>query len=147
MKVNTFLFGEVEVDADKVINFPNGLTAFEDKKRYMLVHEADKGAPVSFTLQSLDDPNLAFQIIDPTMLGFNYELELSDAENVLLQSPAAEDVAVMQLLSRKDGDPKGEIVPNLRAPLILNLKARIGMQKIMERMEPNLTLSNLASKV
>lgn len=145
MKVETYLFGSVEVSPEKVINFPNGLVAFEDNKRYMLVHEDSTNEPASYTLQSLDDPNLAFQIVDPTTIGFNYELVLSDAENALLQSPAAEDVAVMQVLFRKDEGGKVEISPSLRAPLVINTRARVGLQKVMETFRPNITLSNLVS--
>lgn len=147
MKAETYLFGSVEVNPEKVITFPNGLVGFENSKRYMLAHENTEGQPLSYTLQSLDDPMLAFQIVDPTTLGFNYELELSDAETALLQSPAPEDVAVMQVLFKSEGEGKAAISPNLRAPLIINTKARIGMQKIMEKFLPNITLSNLASAV
>lgn len=145
MKVDTYLFGSVEVSPEKIITFPSGLVGFEESKRYMLAHEEGAEHPTSFTLQSLDDPNLAFQIVDPTSLGFNYELALTDAENALLQSPAPEDVAVMQVLFKKEEDGKAAITPNLRAPLVINTKARVGLQKIMETMQPNITLSNLAS--
>lgn len=145
MKVDTYLFGSVEVSPEKIISFPNGMVGFEESKRFMLAHEEGAEHPTSFTLQSLDDPNLAFQIVDPTSLGFNYELALTDAENALLQSPAAEDVVVMQVLFKKEEDGKAAITPNLRAPLVINTKARVGLQKIMETMQPNITLSNLAS--
>lgn len=147
MKVETYLFGGVEVDPEKVITFPNGLVSFEGKTRFTLVHEEGKGQPASFTLQSLDDPFLAFQIVDPTTLGFNYDLLLSDAENALLQSPAPEDVAVMQVLFKSEGEGKAAISPNLRAPLVINVKARVGLQKVMENMQTNITLSNLSSAV
>jgi flagellar assembly factor FliW len=147
MKVETYLFGGVEIDPEKVITFPNGLVAFENNKRFTLVHEEGKEQPSSFTLQSLDDPFLAFQIVDPTTLGFNYDLLLSDAENALLQSPAPEDVAVMQVLFKSEGEGKAAISPNLRAPLVINVKARIGLQKVMENMQTNITLSNLSSAV
>ena len=147
MQVETYLFGSVEISPEKVITFPNGLVAFESSKRFMLAHEEDKGQPSSFTLQSLDDAGLAFQIVDPTMLGFHYELALTDAENALLQSPAPEDVAVMQVLFKKEEGDKASITPNLRAPLVINTKARVGLQKVMENMRPNITLSNLASAV
>lgn len=147
MKVDTYLFGSVEVSPEKVIAFPNGLVGFEDNKHFMLAHEEGAEHPTSFTLQSLDDPNLAFQIADPSSLGFNYELALTDAENALLQSPAPEDVAVMQVLFKKEEDGKASITPNLRAPLVINTKARVGLQKIMETMLPNITLSNLVSAV
>jgi flagellar assembly factor FliW len=145
MKVDTYLFGSVEIDAEKIITFPNGLVGFESCKRYTLVQEDGQGS--SFTLQSLDDPALAFQIVDPTTLGFNYELALTDEENTLLQSPAAEDVAVMQVLYKKEGEGQASIAPNLRAPLLINLQAKVGLQKIMETFRPNVTLSNLASAV
>jgi flagellar assembly factor FliW len=141
------LFGAVEVSPEKVISFPNGLVGFEQSKRYILAHQEGSDQPSSYTLQSLDEPTLAFQIIDPVNLGYNYELALSDAETALLQSPAPEDVAVMQVLFKKEEGDKASITPNLRAPLVINTKARVGLQKVMENMRPNITLSNLASAV
>lgn len=147
MKVETYLFGAVEVNPEKIISFPNGLVGFEQSKRFMLVHDEGSAQPSSYTLQSLDDPALALQIVDPAALGFNYELVLSDVETALLQSPAAEDVMVMQVLFKKEEDGKAVIMPSLRAPLVINTKARIGLQKVMETVSQNITLSNLASAV
>ena len=147
MNVDTYLFGNVEVSADKVITFPNGLVGFEESKRYMLAHEDGQPATISFTLQSLDDPTLAFQIVDPTSLGFHYELGLTEAENALLQAPAAEDVVVMQVLYRAAPEEGGAITPSLRAPLVINTRARLGLQKVMETIKSNIVLSNLANPV
>ena len=147
MKVETYLFGAIEVSPEKIINFPNGLVGFEQCKRFMLAHEENDQQPASYTLQSVDDPTLAFQIVDPTALGFNYELTLSDAETALLQSPAAEDVVVMQILFRQEEGGKASLSPNLRAPLVINTQARIGLQKVMENLRPSIVLSNLASAV
>lgn len=146
MQVETYLFGAVEIPPEKVITFPNGLFAFENNKKFTLVHEEGKAEPTSFTLQSLEDPAVAFQIMDPTALGFNYDLELTEEENALLKTPAAEDVAVMIILF-KESKGASEINPNLRAPLILNLKERVGVQKLLAKMTTNLTLSNLSSGV
>jgi len=148
MKVDTYLFGELDVAEDKIITFPNGLVAFEDAKRFTLIHEEGNGADTnSYTLQSLDDAALAFQIIDPTVIGFNYELALSEEEKTLLQSPAPEDVAVMQVLFRKEEGGNTEIAPNLRAPILINTKARLGLQKVMEKLSSKVLLTNLASNV
>ena len=147
MQVETYLFGTVEVTPESVITFPNGLVAFENSKRFMLVHEEVVGDAPSFTLQSLDDPGLAFQIVDPTALGFHYELALTESENALLQNPVPEDVAVMLMLFKKEQGETPSISPNVRAPVIINTRARVGLQKIMENLRPNITLSNLASSV
>jgi flagellar assembly factor FliW len=146
MKVETHLFGSVEINPNSIISFPNGLVSFEENKRFMLVHEENAGEPASFTLQSVDDPDLAFQIIDPVALGFHYELSLTDSENALLQTPVPSDVAVMLILFKQDSD-KPAISPNLRAPLVINTQAMVGLQKIMENIRPNITLSNLANLV
>lgn len=147
MKVETFLYGSVEVSPEKVITFPAGLVGFEQNTKYMLVHENEAGSPVTYTLQSLETPALAFQIVEPSVIGFNYELALSDAENAILQSPAEEDVVVMQVLYKKETEGKAELGANLRAPLVINTKARVGIQKVMETMRSNTTLSNLSSAV
>jgi flagellar assembly factor FliW len=147
MKIDTYLFGSVEVNPESVITFPNGLVAFENNKRFLLVHEEVSGEAASFTLQSIDEPELAFQIVDPTALGFHYELALSDAENALLQSPVPDDVAVMLMLFKQEQDGSQTISPNLRAPIMINTRARVGLQKIMENLRPNITLSNLVSAV
>ena len=147
MKVETYLFGSVEVNPESVINFPNGLVGFEKDKRFMLVHEDTKGGAASFTLQSVDDPAFAVQIIDPSALGFNYELALSDAENALLGSPAPEDVAVMLVVSRPSEGDGLAVSANIRAPLVINTRGRVGVQKVMETIRPNITLSNLVNEV
>lgn len=147
MKVETFLFGGIEVDPDHVINFPDGLLAFESNKRFMLIHEDEKGVPVSYTLQSLDDPTVAFQIIDPAALGFAYELELGDDEFAKLGSPSPDDMVVMQVLFKREEGASQNFGANIRAPLIINTKARIGIQKVIERPRPNITISNLSSAV
>ena len=147
MKVETYLFGEVEVNPDQVITFPNGMVAFENNHRFLLVHEESEGAPVSFTLQSLDDPTMALQIIDPAAMGFSYELALTDEEGALLQSPRTEELAVMLVLyKREENQPQG-IGANFRAPLIINTTARIGLQKIINNPRPNVIISNLARSV
>ena len=145
MKFDTHLFGSVEVDDSKVITFPQGLAGFENKTRFMLVHEVDKkGALPSFTLQSVEDGGLALQIVDPTLYGFHYELTLSDEEAALLQNPEPEDLMVMQVVYKSSAT---ELAASLSAPLIINTKARVGLQKVIENLRSNVVLSNLASEV
>lgn len=149
MQVQTYLFGTLEVDPEKIISFPAGLVGFENSKRFTLIHEAQGNQPASYTLQSLDEAAVAFQIIDATAVGLNYEIALSDAESAELHTPATEDLAVMLVLYRQDLESQGNqgIGANLRAPLLINTRARVGLQKVIDNPRPNLTISNLASTV
>lgn len=146
MQVETYLFGSVEVAPENVITFPKGLVGFEDLRRFMLVHESDKGEPSSYTLQSVESPEVAFQIVDPAALGFTYEVVLSDEESAVLQGPQAGDVVVMLILFKKDEENQA-FGASLRAPLLINTEARVGLQKLMTKLQSNVTLSNLAANV
>ena len=149
MQVQTHLFGTLEVTPEKIISFPAGLAGFESSKRFTLIHEGQGSEPASYTLQSLDESAVAFQIIDATAVGLNYEIALSDAESAALHTPAPEDVAVMLVLYKQDVGAPGVqgIGANVRAPLLINTRARVGVQKVLEHPRPNLTISNLASSV
>ncbi len=147
MQVQTHLFGTVEVTPESIITFPAGLTGFEEARQFILVHEATGAEVASYTLQSVENPALAFQIIDPTGVGLNYELALTDAESAALGTPAIDDVAVMLILYRQDDSGTPRIGANLRAPLLINTRMRVGLQKIIPHPRPNITISNLSSPV
>ncbi len=146
MNFETHLFGNVDVSEEKIITFPNGLIGFEGKTRFMLIHELDeKGLALpTFTLQSVEDGGLALQIVDPALYGFHYELVLSDEEANLLKNPALEDLTVMQVVY-KSGE--NNVTASLRAPIIINTKARVGLQKLIEKLGSNVILSNLSNEV
>ena len=88
---------------------------------------------------------MAFQIIDPTAIGFQYELELSDAERAALKVEQPEDVAVMLLLFKQE--TAKQLGANVRAPLLINVKTRLGLQKVIGNCRPRITVSNLSSAV
>ncbi len=139
IRIESPRYGSLEVDPERVIEFPAGLVGFEDCKRYTLFHpEDDAGgergedaAPRYFILQSLDDPTVAFHIADPAVFGFDFEVKLSDEEAALLRLADPEKAAVVVILSRGG---KG-VRANLRAPLILNLDARLGLQHVFSGLE------------
>lgn len=146
MQIDTYLFGKIEVSEQALISFPDGLPGFEQCKRFALIHESANPAPTSYTLQSADDPQVAFQIADPTSYGFNYELQLSDEETAKLKVASTADLVVMLILFRRE-DKSGPIEASVWAPLVINTASRVAIQKVIERVQPNITLSNLTRNV
>ncbi len=138
IRIESPRYGSLEVDPERVIEFPAGLVGFEDCTRYTLFHPEDTGddAPRYFILQSLDDPAVAFHIADPALFGFDFEVKLADDEAALLKLADPEKAAVVVILS-KGG--KG-VRANLRAPLILNLDARLGLQHVFSDLEYDVSL-------
>lgn len=145
MKIDTTRFGELEINPDAILTFPQGLIGFEGCKRYQLLHE-DKAGPVVFYLQSLDDPAVAFSIVDPALFGFNYELTLSDEEVVLLQAGGPADLAVVLMVYKPAGNMQekallmGGISANINGPLVLNLNKKLGLQKVLVGTHYDITL-------
>ena len=43
MKLTTRIFGEVEIDDNKIISFPNGIIGFPDLKKFVLMYDEEKG--------------------------------------------------------------------------------------------------------
>ena len=42
MQINSRLFGEIDVEDDKVIDFKNGIIGFEEHHKYALIFDAEK---------------------------------------------------------------------------------------------------------
>lgn len=141
MIVNSTRLGQMEVDPNSVITFPRGVPGFENSVQWKLFHEeGDSGYPkagVVLLLQSLNDPDVTLPVADPALFGLHYQFVLSDSEIAELQLADPEDLVVMVVLNQRNKVPQsGPNVPvenvnaNITAPILLNVKSRIAMQKI-----------------
>ncbi len=129
MEIYQTPFGQIEVDPETVITFPSGLPGFPECKRYKLLHE-ERPDPQVLWLQSLDDADVCFSVIEADRLGLNYQIVLSDAECAEIDLENQEDVRLLLILSRKQEEVAASISANAQAPIVLNLQARKAMQKI-----------------
>lgn len=124
--------GQNEIDADSIITLPNGMPGFENLTQYKLFHE--EGKPTVFWLQSSEDPDIQFSVVDPGLLNVAYELTLSDDDLHLLKLEAPEDLSVLVTLAR-DTDQADNIHANFMTPILINTRERLGMQKAINRVE------------
>jgi len=115
-KVQTTRFGEITVSEKSIVNMPEGMMGFGDYKRYVLL-EDKPDTPLKW-LQSLDEPSLAFIVVNPLEFVENYDFDISDedADVIGLESP---DQAVV--LTTVTVDPDGrEVTTNLLGPIVIN---------------------------
>ena len=129
------LLGQVTVDENTVLNFPNGLPGFESCQRFKLFHE--EGKPTVFWLQSVDDAALMFPVVAPEQLDLEYQIELSDEDCAQIELKDVAD-AVVAVIIYRDAAQDGKIAANTHSPVIFNLKSRKGMQKILQDIHPTL---------
>ena len=64
------------VDDDRVMTFPNGLLGFPEHTRFALIQTGEEN--YFFWLQSVDDPNLAFVVTDPTIFFKDYDVPIRE---------------------------------------------------------------------
>jgi flagellar assembly factor FliW len=122
--VVSHLLGELDVPAEAVYTFPEGVYAFSDRRRFALVPTEHSAL---YWLQSLEEHALTFLVADPFRFFPGYEAELSDADQAHLGSPAAAEALVLAIVTLPP-DPASSATANLRAPVVLNTARRVGRQ-------------------
>ncbi|MGB9812186.1 MAG: flagellar assembly protein FliW [Thermovenabulum sp.] len=131
MKIETKFFGEIEIEEEKIINFPNGIIGFEDLKRFVLIDHP--GSDIIKWLQSVEEKDFALPIIDPLSFFPEYEPIINESDLKNLELSSIEDAVILCILTvPKDLE---STTVNLKAPIVLNPLNRIGDQLIAENPE------------
>ncbi len=125
MDIQTTRFGTLTVEDERVMSFPAGLLGFPEQSRFALIQTGEEN--YFFWLQSVDDPNLAFVITDPSIFFRDYTVQLREETQTELE---LEDVADAQMfvICNKVGE---WLTGNLLGPLVINVKNRRGSQIVL----------------
>ena len=127
MEIKTTRFGNIQIDDSKIIRFKEGLPGFPDACRFVLLEHAPKN-PFHW-LQCLDDPSLAFVVMDPLLTNPDYENSISDAALDELGIEKREDLAVLVIATIDRS--KQRVTVNLLGPLVIHAQSRHGKQIIL----------------
>ncbi|MEM7628296.1 MAG: flagellar assembly protein FliW [Planctomycetota bacterium] len=125
MEVRTTRFGVIDIAEDRVINFEKGVLGFPERTRYCLLEPGEDAC--FFWLQSLDDPNLAFVVTDPTLFVPEYSVPIRGEQMQQLALDKLEDAQVFVIVNKVDQ----ELTGNLQGPLVINTVTRNGEQMIL----------------
>jgi flagellar assembly factor FliW len=125
MNVQTTRFGMVEVDDSRIITFPAGLLGFSSYKKYALLQPDDDA--VFFWLQSVESPDLAFVVSDPSLWVEGYEATIRREQMQELELSKIEDAQVFVIVNKYDRT----LTANLQGPLVVNLHNQQAMQLVL----------------
>jgi flagellar assembly factor FliW len=107
-------FGELQIPAEAVLDFPNGLIGLGGT-RFALLARSEESAFV--WLHSMDDPELAIPVTNPWRFFEGYELELSDEEAERIGVDDADQTSVY--VTVRAAEELGDFTANLRAPILI----------------------------
>ncbi len=133
MKCTSTRFGSFEVPNDSIVTFPSGLLGFPEQQQYVIL-DHDTEAPIKW-LQSIDEPELAFVILNPTVFHPNYHIEVSADALMEIRAQQGEELALAVILTIPSNDPS-RITANLRGPLLISHKTKLGKQLVLSEEFP-----------
>lgn len=131
MRVNTRIFGEVEIEEEKLITFPDGIIGFPNLQKFALIYDEEKGVHAGIRwLQSMEEPGFALPVMDPLAVSTEYNPEVEDALLSELGEIRDEDLLVLVTVTVPSDIKKMSV--NLRGPIIINTRTRKACQVIVE---------------
>lgn len=134
MVADTRLFGTIDIEEDKVIEFPMGIIGFENLKKFALIYDSEKEERSKISwLQSMDEPLMALPVINPIDIKEEYNPVIEDELMKIIGDPADADVLIFVSMSIPSDMTK--MTANLKAPIIINTVSRKAMQVIVENSE------------
>lgn len=131
MKVNTKIFGEIQIEDDKIIEFSGGIIGFPELTRFALIHDEAKGVGAGIRwLQSMQEPAFAMPVMDPLLVCPEYNPQVEDELLTELGDLDADNLLVLVTVT-VPADLTGMSV-NLRGPLVINSQNRKACQVIVD---------------
>ncbi|MGA2714388.1 MAG: flagellar assembly protein FliW [Bryobacteraceae bacterium] len=130
-RVQTKFFGSLEYSPSSVFLFPGGLPGFEEQREFVFLNLPERD-PLIF-MQSLSTRNLCFVLLPIFVVDPQYGLDFTPEELIELNLPLDRPPAIGKdiLCAAMIGSAEGATpTANLMAPVIVNLKERIGAQVI-----------------
>ena len=120
MKIKTRDFGEVEINPNEIIIFSDGLPGIVSSgNRFVILSDEQGGGPIYF-MQSLDDEELAFVLVDMALILPEY------VEAVAAEQPAAGGLHIYNIATIHENLEDSTV--NLKAPLIVDFAGKSGWQ-------------------
>lgn len=133
MKVHGTRFGSLTFKEEDVLYFEEGLMGFPMSQRYILFPYSDSSA--FFWLQSVDEPEISFIVVNPFDFFSNLSFDISDEDTLSLDLTHREDVEVFSLVTVPEGKPEA-MRTNLAGLVVVNAQNRKGKQILVKEYSP-----------
>jgi flagellar assembly factor FliW len=127
MKFDTTRFGQIDVKPEDMLIFPDGPLGFPDCTRFTFIDE-ERAAPFRM-LQSLDNPALAFVVVDPLMARPDFQFDVTVDDLKLIKADNTDNLLVYAIVTMNRNIH--EVTINLQGPLVINPLQKLGHQFVL----------------
>lgn len=126
-RIQTQLFGEIEIEQEKIITFEQGLPGFEQARGFVFLPLEDS----MFTIMQSADSELHFVTLNPFMVFPDYDFDLSQSDMDYLGINREKDILVYNIVVIHQEFGKSTV--NMQAPIVLNLGTNKGKQIVLNQ--------------
>jgi flagellar assembly factor FliW len=127
MKFDTTRFSQIDVKPEDILIFPDGPLGFPDCTRFTFIDE-ERAAPFRM-LQSLDNPALAFVVVDPLMARPDFQFDVTVDDLKLIKADNTDKLLVYAIVTMNRNIH--EVTINLQGPLVINPSQKLGHQFVL----------------
>lgn len=128
VKIETTRFGPLGVAEGEVIRMAGPIFGFEPLTRFvLLIH--DEGTPL-WWLQSMEEPGVAFVVVNPRVLQSGYNPSISEADLESLAIDGGEEIVLLSIVTVHLHPFR--VTANLKAPILINAAQRVAKQIVLE---------------
>ena len=118
-EIESRILGKIEVSNKTLYHLDGSILAFEDYDEFYLVNMDSEGTYK--ILQSKDDKNICFILIDPFLVFKDYQPDIHDEDIKSLSIESESDIYLLTIVTIPNGDLKS-MTANLIAPIVFNIK-------------------------
>lgn len=130
MTIATRDFGNIDISEDGILTFTLPILGFEEQKQFVILYDDEMGDALGW-LQSVDDRDVCFIIIDPRTVFDTYKPNVSSSILNKLGLDKQEDAVLRNLVVFPT--QTGEATVNLKSPLVINPAKKLAAQVILEQ--------------
>lgn len=128
MRIQTTRFGEIDISESSILHMPDGMLGFSMKKKFVLLE--DQPDTLLKWLQAVDDPALAFIVINPMDFFVDYDVELSDEDVKFLDLKDPSEAAIVTTVTVDNQN--GHVTTNLLGPVVINSRSLCAKQIVLQ---------------
>lgn len=132
MSMQSRVTQQPSIQSEKIFTFPKGIPGFEEYTTFKLFHK-DDGQVSAYWLESCEDPDVTFTLVDPTAYDLNYDIFLDDSEQDIIKANDPVDIGVFLMLKKETQEEDTILTANIGGPLVINVSKQLGMQKVLKR--------------
>ncbi|MBI2470972.1 MAG: flagellar assembly protein FliW [Planctomycetes bacterium] len=127
VNLSTNRFGNLSIEKENIITLEQGLLGFEELKQFVIV-AIEECLPFEW-LVSVEDPVVAFPILNPALFFSDYKPSLSEDDLASLDIKKEKDVETFCIVTL--GKKPEDVTLNLKGPLLINMKNKMGKQIVL----------------